>query len=132
MFTSQPRLLPAVLVVADVLDVLDHFGAQSMFPHDGQHLPVHQVMRTEAVGVTAVPSGEMFADVEPLTRWLLPTDLSPTFSLVTFTDLQRGDQEPETNHFLYLPGHSHHGKLDSMRISRGSRDRRKEKNAGVF
>lgn len=99
MFTSQPVLLPAVLVVADVLDVLRHVPAQSVLPHDRQHLPVHQVMRPEAVGITTIPSREVFADVQPFTGWVLVTDRSSPFSLVTFAYLQKREQQPETKHF---------------------------------
>lgn len=84
---SQPGPPPAVLAVADVLDVLHYLGAQSVLPHDCQHLPVHQVMRPQAVGVTTVPSREVFADVEPLARHLLTTNLSSTFSLISFAYL---------------------------------------------
>lgn len=77
-----------MLAVADVLDVLDHVRVQSMFPHDGQHFSVHQVMGPEAVGITTIPSGKVFTDVEPFTWWLLFTDLSPTLSLITFAYLQ--------------------------------------------
>lgn len=88
--TSQPRGFPAVvLVIADVLNVLDHFWAQSVFPHDCQHLSVHQVMGSDAVGVTAVPLGEMLTDVEPFTRWLLVTNLPSTFSLIIFAYLHK-------------------------------------------
>lgn len=67
--TSQPVGFPeVVLVVADVLNVLDHFWAQSVFPHDCQYLSVHQVMGPDAVGVTAVPLGEVLTDVKPFTR----------------------------------------------------------------
>lgn len=78
-----------MLAVADVLDILDHLWGQPVFPHDCQHLPVHQVMRPEAVGITTVPSGEVFTNVESFTWWLLATDLPSTFPLVTFADLQK-------------------------------------------
>lgn len=78
-----------MLAVADVLDVLDHVRVQSMLPHDCQHFSVHQVMGPEAVGVTTIPSGKVFTDVEPFTWWLLFTDLSPTLSLITFAYLRQ-------------------------------------------
>lgn len=56
--------LSAMLAVADILDVLNHAGAQPVLPHDGQHPPIHQVMGPEAVGITANPSSKVLADVE--------------------------------------------------------------------
>lgn len=81
-----------MLAVADVLDILDHVRGQPVFPHDRQHLPVHQVVRPEAVGITAVPSGEVFTNVESFTWWLLATDLLSTFPLVTFADLRHKER----------------------------------------
>lgn len=76
-----------MLVVTDVLNVLDHGLAQSVFPHDCQHLSVHQVMGPETVGITAIPSGKVFTDVEPLTRWLLVANLSSPLSFIIFAYL---------------------------------------------
>lgn len=90
-----------MLVVADVLDVLDHVGTHPMLLHDGQHLSVHQVMRPEAVEITAVAPGEVLADVESLTGLWLPADLFPALSFVTFAYLQRGEEQWGEN--LYLP-----------------------------
>lgn len=78
---------PGVLVVADVLDVLDHIGTHPMLLHDGQHLSVHQVMRPEAVEITAVAPGEVLADVKSLAGLWLPADLFPALSFVTFAYL---------------------------------------------
>lgn len=85
-----------MLAVADVLDVVHHFPAQSVLPHHLQHLSVHEVVRPEAVGKTTVASGEVFADVESFTCWLLATNLFSAFSLITFAYLQRRERESET------------------------------------
>ena len=82
-------LLPAVPAIADVLDVLYHAWVQPVLPHDGQHLSVHQVMGPEAVGITTVPSGKMFTDVESFTRGLLVTNLSSTLALIILAYLQK-------------------------------------------
>lgn len=96
--TPWSVLLPAVLVVADVLDVPHHVPAQAVLPHGRQHLPVHQVVRPQAVGVAAVASGEVFADVQPFARGLLVANRPSPFSLVTLAYLQKREQ-PETKHF---------------------------------
>lgn len=95
----------AVFAVADVLDVLDHAGAEPMLPHDGQHPSVHQVMGPEAVGVATVPSGEVLADVEPFTLWILVANHFSTLSLVIFAYLQRKKQTiaRDINPFPHLP-----------------------------
>lgn len=82
-----------MLVVADVLDVLDHIRTQPVLLHDGQHLPVHQVVRPEAVEITAVAPGEVLTDVESLAWLRLPADLFPALSFVTFAYLQRGEEQ---------------------------------------
>lgn len=76
-----------MLVIADVLDVLDHVGTQPVLPHDDQHLSVHQVVRPEAVDIAAVAPGEVFTDMEPLAWLWLPADLFPALSFVTFAYL---------------------------------------------
>ena len=76
-----------MFAVADVLNVLDHICAQPMIPHDGQHLSVHQVMGSEAVGVATVPPREVFTNVESFTGRLLVTDLFSALSFVTFAYL---------------------------------------------
>ena len=78
--------------VADVLDILDDARTEPVFPHDGQDLSVHQVVGPEAVGITAVPSGKVFTDMEPFTRWLLVTNLPSTLSLIIFAYLQKRDR----------------------------------------
>ena len=60
-----------------------------MLPHDGQHLSVHQIMGPEAVGITTVPSGKVFTDVESFTRGLLVTNLSSTLALIILAYLQK-------------------------------------------
>lgn len=83
---------PSVLVVADVLDVLDHIRTQPMLPHDGQHLSVHQVVRPETVEVTAVAPGEVLTDMKSLARWWLPTDLFAALSFVTLAYLEKKER----------------------------------------
>lgn len=90
-----------MLVVADVLDVLDHIRTQPVLLHDGQHLPVHQVMRPEAVEITTVAPGEVLADVESLTRLRLPADLFPALSFVAFAYLH-GEKNNEQEHHTCL------------------------------
>lgn len=83
---------PSVFVVADILDVLDHVRTQSMLPHDGQHLPVHQVMRPETIEVTAVAPGEVLTDVESLAGLRLPADLFAALSFVTLAYLRHEER----------------------------------------
>lgn len=83
---------PSVFVVADILDVLDHIRTQPMLPHDGQHLPVHQVMRPETVEVTAVAPGEVLTDVESLAGLRLPADLFAALSFVTLAYLRHEER----------------------------------------
>lgn len=101
--TSVPGVfLSAVLVVEDVLDVLNHAGAQAVLPHDRQHPSIHQVMGPEAVGIPTIPSGKVLTDVEPFTLWILVTNNSSTLSLIIFAYLQKRETEttmlPETIH----------------------------------
>lgn len=93
MGSSRARgVSPGVLVVANVLDVLDHVRTQPMLLHDGQHLSVHQVVRPETVDVTAVAPGEVLTDVKSLTRWWLPTDLFAALSFVTLAYLEKKER----------------------------------------
>ena len=46
-------------------------------------------MGPEAVGITTIPSGKVFTDVEPFTRWPLVTSLFSTLSLIIFAYLQK-------------------------------------------
>lgn len=83
---------PNVFVVADVLDVLDHVRTQPVLPHDDQHLSVHQVMRPEAVEVTAVAPSEVLTDVESLARLGLPADLFAALPFVTLAYLRQEER----------------------------------------
>jgi hypothetical protein len=87
-----------VFVVADILDVLDHIRTQPMLPHDGQHLPVHQVMRPETVEVTAVAPGEVLTDVESLAGLRLPADLFAALSFVTLAYLEKKERTMRQEH----------------------------------
>ena len=75
-----------------------------MLPHDGQHPSVHQVMGPEAIGITTVPSGKMFTDVESFTRGLLVTNLSSTLTLIILAYLQKKETRTRKKTlFLYVP-----------------------------
>lgn len=96
-----------MFVVADILDVLDHIRTQPMLPHDGQHLPVHQVMRPETVEVTAVAPGEVLTDVESLAGLRLPADLFAALSFVTLAYLRHEERvalDQEDRQLLVKPG----------------------------